>query len=175
MFIKVHLDFVHWLQVQLKGLVPKNRGHMNIYEHCDLRKEYFYAAFLDFWRRSWSSNWLMGVPIDFHWLQLTLLNPHDSLQVKWIAKIFLKFVKKFSNSLSVSNWLYSIAHDPALNLFEIPMLNRRSGFNVYLSSLLDKEGKPANILVKIVITNDTIIIIKDFSFDSVTSIDIDVL
>ena len=47
----------------------------------------------------------------------------------------------------------------ALNLFEIPMLNRRSGFNVYLSSLLDKEGKTANILVKIVITNDTIIII----------------
>ena len=48
MFIKVHLDFVHWLQVQLKGLVPKNKGHTNFYEHCDLRKEYIYAAFLDF-------------------------------------------------------------------------------------------------------------------------------
>ena len=40
MFIKVHLDFVHWLQVQLKGLVPKNKGHMNFYEHCDLTKKY---------------------------------------------------------------------------------------------------------------------------------------
>ena len=78
----------------LKDLVPKNKGHTNFYEHCELRKEYIYAAFLDFWRRSWSSNWLMGVPIDFHWLQLTLLNPHDSLLVKWIVKIFLNFCQK---------------------------------------------------------------------------------
>ena len=91
---KVHWDSVQGLQVQLKGLVPKNKGHTNFYEHCDLRKEYIYAAFLDFWRKSWSSNWLMGVPIDFHWLQLTLLNPHDSLQVKWIVKIFLNFCQK---------------------------------------------------------------------------------
>ena len=94
MFIKVHLDFVHWLQVQLMGLVPKNKGQMNFNEHCDLRKEYIYAAFLDFWRRRWISNRLMGVPIDFHWLQLTLLNPHDSLQVKQIAKIFLNLCQK---------------------------------------------------------------------------------
>ena len=45
---------------------------------------------------------------------------------------------------------------------------------MFISMLLDIEGKTANILVKIVITNDTIIIIKDFSFDFVTSIDIDV-
>ena len=95
MFIKVHLDFVHEFQVQLKGVVPKNKGHTNFYEHCDLRKEYIYAEILVFWRRSWSSNWLLGVPIDFHWLQLTLLNPHDSLQVKWIAKIFQNFCQKF--------------------------------------------------------------------------------
>ena len=95
MFIKVHLDFVHEFQVQLKGVVPKNKGHTNFYEHCDLRKEYIYAEILVFWRRSWSSNWLLGVLIDFHWLQLTLLNPHDSLQVKWIAKIFQNFCQKF--------------------------------------------------------------------------------
>ena len=47
--------------------------------------------------------------------------------------------------------------------------------SMFISMLLDIEGKTANILVKIVITNDTIIIIKDISFDSVTSIDIDVL
>ena len=29
MFIKVHLDSVQGLQVQLKGLVPKNKGHKN--------------------------------------------------------------------------------------------------------------------------------------------------
>ena len=46
--------------------------------------------------------------------------------------------------------------------------------SMFISMLLDIEGKTANILVKIVITNDTIIIIKDFSFDFVTSIDIDV-
>ena len=43
MFIKVHLDFVHELQVQLKGLVPKNKGHTNFYEHCDLTKNHIYT------------------------------------------------------------------------------------------------------------------------------------
>ena len=30
MFIKVYLDFVQGLQVQLKGLVPINKGHKNV-------------------------------------------------------------------------------------------------------------------------------------------------
>ena len=25
---------------QLKGLKPKNKGHMNFYEHCDMTKKY---------------------------------------------------------------------------------------------------------------------------------------
>ena len=69
-------------QSPIKGSGTKKQRPQNFYEYCDLRKEYIYAAFLDFWRRRWISNRLMGVPIDFHWLQLTLLNPHDSLQVK---------------------------------------------------------------------------------------------
>ena len=79
---KSSLGLCLWLNAQIKGLVLKNKSHMNFYEQCHLREEYIYAAILDFWRRSWSSNWLMGVPIHFHWLQLTLLKPHDSLQVK---------------------------------------------------------------------------------------------
>ena len=47
MFIKVHLDFVHELQVQLRGLVPKNKGHTNFYEHCDLTKKYIYRRSLE--------------------------------------------------------------------------------------------------------------------------------
>ena len=39
MFIKVHLDSVQGLQVQLKGLVPKNKGHKNFYERCDMTKK----------------------------------------------------------------------------------------------------------------------------------------
>ena len=96
----------------IKGSGAKNKSHTNFYEHCDLRKEYIYAEILDFWRRSWSSNWLMGVPIDFNWLQLTLLNPHDSLQVKWIVKIFLNFCQKnfqltFSLQLTLVNCTWS--------------------------------------------------------------------
>ena len=41
MFIKVHLDFVHELQVQLKGLVPKNKGHTKFYECCDMTKKVY--------------------------------------------------------------------------------------------------------------------------------------
>ena len=50
MFIKVHVAFVFGLQplmlidfskiYQLKGLEPKNKGHTNSYEHCDLTKNY---------------------------------------------------------------------------------------------------------------------------------------
>ena len=40
-------------------------------------------------------NSLMGFAIDFRHLQLSLLKAHDSLEVKWIAKIYGIFVWKF--------------------------------------------------------------------------------
>ena len=41
MFIKVHLDFVHEFQVQLKGVVPKNKGHTNFYERYNLTEKVY--------------------------------------------------------------------------------------------------------------------------------------
>ena len=50
MFIKVCVFFIFGLQTlslidlskiyELKSLEPKNKGHMNFYEHCDLMKKY---------------------------------------------------------------------------------------------------------------------------------------
>ena len=50
-FIKVHVAFVFGLQTlqliyfskifQLKGLKPKNKGHTNFYECCDLTKKVY--------------------------------------------------------------------------------------------------------------------------------------
>ena len=50
-FIKVHVAFVFGLPTlqfkdfgkifQLKGLKPKNKGHMNFYECCDLMKKVY--------------------------------------------------------------------------------------------------------------------------------------
>ena len=55
-FVKVPAAFVFSLQTlllidftkinQLMGLEPKNKGHMNFYEHCDLTKKYIYYTVL---------------------------------------------------------------------------------------------------------------------------------
>ena len=58
-------------------------------------------------------NWLLIFAIDFWHFQLSLLKAHDSLQQSELEKFCKKFLENFSNWLSVSNWLYSIAHDPA--------------------------------------------------------------
>ena len=50
-------------------------------------------------------NSLMRFPIDFRWLQFSLLKAHDSLEVKWIGKIYKNIFVTFSNSLSVSKTL----------------------------------------------------------------------
>ena len=42
-----------------------------------------------------SSNWLLLFAIDFWCLQLSLLKAHDSLEVKWIGKIYRIFIENF--------------------------------------------------------------------------------
>ena len=77
MLIKVHVAFVFGLQTfklkdfskiyQLKGLKPKNKGHTNFYECCDLTKK----VYLMYERRS-----------------VTLQNCHGASHL-WLSKYFL--------------------------------------------------------------------------------------
>ena len=116
MFIKVHLDFVHELQVQLKGLVPKNKGHTNFYEHCVLMKKYFQPTHITY---------LEDAKFFDRFLLLETFPIHPFCMNSYPVQICLRWVSKHK----MKKWLFCFFCSGGLGTYKnffVSILNHRN-------------------------------------------------
>ena len=71
------------------------------------------------------------IPIDLCEFQLTLLNPHDSLLVKWIVKTFLNFCQKtFQFTFRLQNTLLNCTWSGPKSVFFFALSNLLGIFHI---------------------------------------------